>query len=226
MKIKFGAIVVDGRGKIGGHVASKNKAGAYLRTKVTPVNPNTAAQAEARNRLTTLSQSWKDIPDGVRTAWNEAVGSFSKTDIFGDIKNPSGFNLYQRLNNNLVNAGLATILVPPVPAGVLTATLTSVTFGFGPTAASLVLSGNVPAGTSMIVMATGPLSAGISFVKSEYRQILVAAAATPTPLDILAAYSAKFPIFQSGQKIFVKIKFINEATGQSSGEQSGSSIVA
>jgi len=45
MKMKFGAIVVDGRGKIGGHVASKNRGGAYLRTKVTPSNPQTGYQA-------------------------------------------------------------------------------------------------------------------------------------------------------------------------------------
>ena len=37
MKTKFGAIIVAGSGKINGFVASKNRAGAYLRTKVTPV---------------------------------------------------------------------------------------------------------------------------------------------------------------------------------------------
>jgi hypothetical protein len=45
MKMKFGAIVTEGRGKIGGHVASKNKSGAYLRTKVTPVNRQSVAQS-------------------------------------------------------------------------------------------------------------------------------------------------------------------------------------
>jgi len=36
MKTLFGAIVVDGRGKLGGHVASKNRHGSYFRTKVSP----------------------------------------------------------------------------------------------------------------------------------------------------------------------------------------------
>ena len=58
MKLKFGAIVTDGRGKIGGHVASKNRSGAYLRTKVTPSNPNTVAQVQVRSILASLSQSW------------------------------------------------------------------------------------------------------------------------------------------------------------------------
>jgi len=58
MKIKFGAIVVAGSGKIGGHVASKNRGGAYLRTKVTPTNPNSPAQAGARALLASLSTGW------------------------------------------------------------------------------------------------------------------------------------------------------------------------
>ena len=39
--MKFGALVVDGRNKIGGQVASKNRAGAYLRNKVTPSKKRT-----------------------------------------------------------------------------------------------------------------------------------------------------------------------------------------
>jgi len=66
MKIKWGAIVVDGRNKIGGHVASKNRAGAYLRTKVTPVNPNTGYQAGVRNTLSTLSSGWRALEEAQR----------------------------------------------------------------------------------------------------------------------------------------------------------------
>ena len=55
MKIKFGAIVVDGRNKIGGHVMSKNRAGAYMRTKVSPVNPRSLDQMSVRSRLSAIS---------------------------------------------------------------------------------------------------------------------------------------------------------------------------
>ena len=107
MKIKFGALVVAGRGKIGGHVASRNRAGAYLRTKVTPVNPATVYQVAVRNRLAGISTDWRGLTAAQRTAWNAAVSDYAKTDIFGDIRNPSGFNLHQKLNNNLVNIAKA-----------------------------------------------------------------------------------------------------------------------
>lgn len=61
MKLKFGAIVVDGRGKIGGHVASKNGAGAYLRTKVTPTNPQTARQSFVRALFAAITAAWSGL---------------------------------------------------------------------------------------------------------------------------------------------------------------------
>ena len=85
MKAKFGSIVVAGSGKIGGHVASRNRGGAYFRTKVTPVNPNTPAQAAVKSRLTTQAQAWRSLTAAQRAQWNAAVADFARTDIFGDL---------------------------------------------------------------------------------------------------------------------------------------------
>lgn len=93
MKIKFGALVTDGRGKLGGHVASKNRSGNYLRTKVTPSNPQTAAQQATRAVLGSLSTAWSGLTLAQRNSFNSAVGDWSGTNIFGDIKNPTGKNL-------------------------------------------------------------------------------------------------------------------------------------
>lgn len=224
--MKFGALVVDGRGKIGGHVASKNRGGAYLRTKVTPVNPNTSAQSASRNRLTTLSQSWRGLTAAQRATFNAAVGDFSKTDIFGDVKNPSGFNLYQRLNNNLSNIGVAAINVAPLASAVDTVSIGALTIDVGAgDAMTLALSASVPAGTSLQIWATPGLSPGVNFVKSEYRLLQVAAAAATSPVDIQSAYEARFGVPVAGQKVFVQIKFVNATTGQASTTQSTSTLV-
>jgi hypothetical protein len=216
MKAKFGAIVVAGSGKIGGHVASHNRAGAYFRTKVTPVNAQTTAQLAVRNRLGTRSQAWRGLTDAQRSAWNAAVSAFAKTDIFGDLKNPTGFNLYQALNNNLVTVGAAAIAVPPIPAAVSTVTITSITPAAGTGAVPMVLSGAVPASTAMKVFATAPQSPGVSFVKSEYRLITTLPAATATPVALGTAYTTKFGSFTVGQKIFFKLVFVSTTTGQQS----------
>lgn len=226
MKTKFGAIIVAGSGKIGGHVASRNRAGSYLRTKVSPVNPQSAAQLTVRNRLAGRSQAWKGLTQAQRDAWNASVGAFAGTDIFGDLKNPSGFNLYQRLNNNLLTVGGAVITNPPLSAAVLQVLLTSIAPAAGAGTISMVLSGAVPAGTAVKVFATAPQSAGVSFVKSEYRLITTLAAATATPVALGAVYTTKFGAWLSGQKIFVKIVFVNTTTGQQSAPQQAFAVSA
>lgn len=215
MKTKFGAIIVDGRGKLGGHVASKNRAGSYLRTKVTPINPNSSFQAAVRNRLSQLSSAWSALTPAQRLLWNGAVASFRRTDIFGDIKNPTGFNLFQKLNNNLSRISVAQINTPPLPTelpsittGVLAATtagVMTITFTADP----------VVSASKIEVEATPAMSPGISFVKSEFRIIGVMPAIAVNVANIAALYIAKFgAVGAVGQKIFVRLKQISNVSGQ------------
>lgn len=220
-RIKFGMVVVAGRGKIGGQVLSAGRSGATVRTKTTPVNGKTVAQNNVRSRFTSLSQGWRDLTQAQRDAWNAAVAAFARTNVFGDIVNPSGSNLFQRLNNNLLNIGESSISDPPIPVGVESPVLVSVTNAIGAGTMTLVLDGDVPAATACIVFATAPMSAGKSFVKSEYRQIAVLAAEDATPVNIKAAYIAKFGSQGSvGQKIFFMIRPVNIDTGLTGGDTS------
>lgn len=215
MKTKFGSIIVAGSGKIGGHVAAKNRAGSYLRTKVTPVNPQTTFQSAVRNRLTSISQAWRGLTAAQRTAWNSAVSDYAKTDIFGDLRNPSGFNLFQRLNNNLLNVGEAQISTPPIPGAVDAFTSFTMTHAVGVPAVTLTFAGAIAADMKVKVFATAPQSAGKSFVKSEYRQIAVLDNADASPYVATADYTAKFGNTGAiGQKIYVKMVQVNTDTGQ------------
>ena len=226
MKTKFGAIIVDGRGKVGGHVASKNRGGSYIRTKVTPVNPQSSSQVSVRGRFTTYAQAWRDLTEAQRAAWNAAVLDFAKTDIFGDLRNPSGFNLFQKLNNNLSIAGIAQISVPPVPASVGVVELVSLASDNSDASLNLTLSDAVPAGTYVKVFATAGMSAGKSFVKSEYRLIKVLAPAALAAQDLSADYISKFgSIPEAGLKIFVKTEPINGTTGQTGAPNAISAVV-
>jgi hypothetical protein len=228
MKIKWGALVVDGRNKIGGHVASKNRAGAYMRNKVTPVNPKSASQVTVRARLSSLASGWRGITAGQRLAWNNAVSDYKKTDIFGDIQNPSGFNLYVKLNGNLINIGVAAIAAPPLPVAVSVFTSGTLTAAAGAQTMSLaVLPAIQPVSETIIVRATPALSAGKTFVKSEFRQIGTFTTATAGAYDLATMYIAKFgTIGQAGTKIFVEVSHVNESTGQQSQVQKYLIIVA
>lgn len=218
MKIKWGALVVDGRNKIGGQVASKNRHGAYMRNKVTPVNGRTSFQVAVRARLSSFASGWRGLTAGQRLAWNAAVSDYKKTDIFGDIQNPSGFNLYVKLNSNLANIGIAALTNPPLPVNVSVFTSGTLTAAAGAQTMSLaVLPAVQPTSETIVVRATPALSAGKSFVKSEFRQISTFTTATAGAYDLATAYIAKFgPVGPAGAKVFVEVIHINETTGQAS----------
>lgn len=207
MKIKFGAIVTDGRGKIGGHVASKNRAGAYMRTKVTPTNPNTTAQSKARNLLTNFSQMWRTLTDAQRKAWSGAVSDYAKTDIFGDIKNPTGLNLFIKVNTNLANVEMLPVLVPQLLVEAPASSLNQAVFSIGTGELTIEYNGNDFNGKNVLIRATKPLSAGVSFVKSEFR-VIGNGVVTAGRLVLTSAYQDKFGEPVNGDSIFVTSQFV------------------
>lgn len=227
MKALWGSMLVDGSGKLGGHVYSKNRGGNYVRTKTTPTNPQTAFQSDVRTSFTSISQSWRALTAAQQAAWNTAVANFKTTDIFGSLRTPSGSNLYMRLNRNLHTVGVAIISVPPAPA--TTASPLSITAAAAAGAATFTVAFTptpVPAGYAMVIRATAQQSPGKSFLKNQYRVVQVVAAAGASPTNFEAAYVARFGNTVAGNKIGVSISFYNITTGLKSQNLSQEIIVA
>jgi len=224
-KIKYSALVSDIRGKLNGSVASRNRSGSYLRNKVTPLNPNTSAQANARSLLTNLSQGWRALTEAQRAAWNAAVSQFAKTNIFGDLVNPTGKNLYTRLGINLTNIGESILSDPPIPADVVGLSVTGLTIDIGTGDEMTIDTADSDANMSYLVEATPPVSPGKNFVKSEYRLIQTESGSLGGTIDIKSAYVAKFGTPAEGQKVFARVTPVVTATGQKGIAQSASTLV-
>lgn len=214
-KVLFTAVVADMRNKLNGTVFSKNRYGAYTRTKVTPVNPQSTAQQFQRNILSTNSQAWRGLTEAQRQSWIDAAPSFPVTDIFGNSKILSGSALYVKLNNNLATLGVAAIATAPAPVAIPAIDSITLTAAAGVPALSLAFTPDpIPAGVAMVMEATPNMGPGISFVKNRFRVIQIEPAATASPSNMLASYAAIFGNPVAGQKIFVRVKFINITTGQ------------
>jgi|GEM_PF-750190 len=213
-KVLYGEMISDLRGKINGTVHARNRGGAYMRTKVTPVNPNSPAQSAVRNRLTGRAQAWRGLTQLQRDAWNSAVSNFQKTNIFGQLRTPSGINLYNRLNINLVNIGIAVITEPPLPESIESITSLSVVADDSANSVIVTFGPAITPVSKIIIEATEPLSAGVSFAKSQFRQIGVITSADVSPFDASALYAGKFgstPV--AGSKIFVRVTVVAVASG-------------
>lgn len=228
MKVMYSGLgVVDARGKINGHVASKNRAGNYFRTKVSPVNPQTDFQQNVRGRFGARSAAWRGLTDAQRQSWIDAAPSFPVVNVFGESKILSGFQLYNALNLNLELIGEAAITTAPAPAAIpslvsadidtMTATEVSVELGIG----------TVPAGFACVVFGTPSYGAGISFVKNKFRFIgSYAAAVTTNPLDVTTNYEVRFGNVTAGQKVSLRCFLVSTTTGQAGVPFSATSLAS
>ena len=223
MKAKWSGMgMVDGRGKINGTVGSKNRSGAYLRVKVSGVNPQSTYQMAARNQLTQFSQMWRLLTQSARNAWNAAVADYARTDVFGDLRNPTGKNLFTRLNVNLANISVSHIEDPPAPAGggqVLIGAIV-ITNGGAKTVAHTLDSADY----KIQVWATPGVSPGKSFLKGDYRLIKVFTGGAASPENIATAYQNRFGEPAVGTKVGVRLVSINSTTGENSVASEGTTL--
>lgn len=222
-KLKWGALVTDGRGKLGGHVLSKNRSGAYIRTKVTPVNRRTSYQTAVRAVFALITTNWSALTASAISAWNGAVNDWQTTDIFGDLTKPTGKNLHQRLNQNAINAGYPAIGLPPtkvvVPDDVITSAAIDITAG---TITFTGIASDV--GFRALISATPPLSRGTSFVKNVLRNIGHQPLDTYSPATAYADYVAKYGVPTAGDNIHVAVQYV-APTGQITPQQTHKAVV-
>lgn len=214
MKIKWGALIVAGSGKIGGHVASKNRGGAFLRTKVTPSNPQSVRQMTVRGIFAAISAGWSSLTNDQRASFDGFVSAYSSTDIFGDIRNPSGKNLYQKLNQNLENSGQAQISTCVAPSEVPFANVAGANGDVSGQSITVSTLGDTT-GSQLLIFATPRLSQGTKFVKNKLRQIKVVAGDTGVNASVYADYVAKFGAPVAGDNIYFGVRVIN-TNGQAS----------
>jgi hypothetical protein len=103
-KIKLSALISDIKGKSNGSVFSKNKSGVYFRNNPSGGGKKSAKWDRQKSILGSLASQWKDLSTAQKEAWNDAVTSYQTTNAFGDIRIPSGYELFMRLNGSLLSS--------------------------------------------------------------------------------------------------------------------------
>lgn len=220
--IKFGAAVQDARGSMNGTTYSRNKGGAYMRQKVSPVQPPSTFSSASRAIFSMLSQRWATVlTAGQRAAWISFAATHTFVNVFGDAITLSGIAMYQSVNRAILQVGkpvidsvpttftvpacLTCVPLPVAAAGVLT-TLAQTT----------VASAAMPANGTLYVFATPPLSPGVVPQKSDYRLINPPTfGAITLTTSLLADYNLRFntPAVVVGQRIGFRVAILDWSTG-------------
>jgi len=210
----FGILISEGRGKIGNVVASRNPHGAYFREWVIPANPDTVAQQTARTRLQMVNSHWIGLNDDQRKAWFIMAPNYRRQNGMGDTYTPSGYHLHNRINMNLITFGFSFLDVPLMPIKVFSKPIQTLTYP-DPTRGLRIrfaTFGGSPANVG--IFATAPQSAGVNFVKSEFRLLYTTPSVDGNQYFPNRPYVAKFGIPPTGSKVFFHLRWLMPSTGQ------------
>lgn len=234
--IKLTAIVDNISGKLNGTVFARNKGGHYMRSKSNPTNPQTFFQMSNRGAFGAIATAWRNLTQAQRSGWDGAAPDFPYQNRLGDTKILSGFNLFQKLNRNLILAGAPfsnEMNSAPTPAAVTTPTFAFPNFGVDPdeTGTLFEIDADViqePGSHVALLYVTPPMSAGISNFKNRLRLLHpqpVPAGSNSVSFNITQPYIERFGVPEVGSKIGVAVRIVNMQTGQASVEVSGANTV-
>lgn len=191
-------------GSYQGVTSSRNRFGQYVRTRATPVNPNTSFQGTVRARLAARAAAWRALTDLQRAGWESLGAMMVRTDSLGQQYALNGFGAYVSVNNNLAAAADAAVsdapaLVTPEAIATATITLTAAAFSIAYTPTPL------PAGERLFSFCSPQRSSGRSF-EGDFRLIAVSAAAAASPANVYAAYIARMGTPVVGNKVFLQLQ--------------------
>ena len=148
-------------GARGDVVASRNRSGQFLRQRVSPKNPHTAAQSRARKYMCTFSRLWNQLTEPQRAAWRAAACNVLSRPKLGKPRPLDGQKFFNKINTVLATCGRKPLLEPPPrpkfgPNPVVALTATN-----GPGGIALMLSVSETPAEDIMVFASPPCNAGI-----------------------------------------------------------------
>lgn len=222
--VKYGTIITEIKGKVGGNVFQGGTAGPQMKNKqnfgrghwlgsgkLTKADAGRVIQSTGN--LATVASSWRGVADADRASWVTAAPNFPFKNKFGQPYTASGYQLFMSVNTNLLAVGIALTDVAPVPITLLVTPSVSVTCDATiPT--TYLLTVRVPADYALILYATVSQSVGRNLTAGRLKAIKVIQHSTLTGVDVTPEYTAVFGTPPVSGNIWFTGVLTSLATGQ------------
>lgn len=201
-------------GSQGGTVYSRNRYGAYTRSRVVPVNPNTAAQQAARADLASQSTGWGALTTAQQLAWNTWAANNPIIDSLGQSQILQGNAAFIQLNSRLARSADTLLTAPPITTAPDALLTLAGTFDIGLGTYELTFTPTpLAANERLWVQAAVVNSAGINYVTNRLRLVSIEAAATASGVDTQAAVEAVFGALVVGQVVHYFVSVFDDESG-------------
>lgn len=198
-KIKTSALISAIRNSVGNTTFSIGRYGPIARSKVAPIQPQTARQVAVRAAFTTNAQGWDALTDAQRATWTAFAANRPISDVFGDSRILAGNAAYVSANASRAIVGLSPVTTPAATGG-LNPALTTSAAAVGSTGAVTVTTATQTASTGWYVILTTPgLKSGRYYAGSQQRiaGVVATAAAATTAVATPATFNPKLGFKQT-----------------------------
>lgn len=211
--IKLGAIVTQISGKIGGQTLGTSASGAYIKNSGTPRKTITMLQQTKMQRMATSAQAWRALTQPQRDEYIAASPQYPYLNRVGETKYLSGFAIFTKLRNNMLNSSLVAN-PSPLPLFTFPALL-----GGSLTEAGGVFTLQVSSGTSEVtnyrLFTSAPASQGISGgYKNQFFIQQFSGETLAGGVNVTAAITAKFGALPPGSRMYWRLDGVNINNGQ------------
>ena len=192
-------------GKCGTYVSVRTRYGQIRRRYAPPKAPRSPAQLRIRSAFGRVVSRWRGLTEDQRAAWAIPAQDVYSRPRLAQSGRLSGYLLFIKVNSTLAYQGQPLLVTPPErprfdanPVGALVVTNT----GGAP---DLKLSVPSAPAAPVLVLATGPRSAGVTFAK-HFVILGVLPAAEAGYSNITDLYVARYGQPTAGMRIFIRTR--------------------
>jgi hypothetical protein len=210
--IRLGGLVTQISGKIGGQTLGTSASGSYIKNTGTPRKAITLLQQTKMQRMATTAQAWRALTQAQRDVYISASPSYPYLNRVGETKFYSGYAIFCKLRNNLLNIG-STPTPAPLPLTTFPP-LSSPTLSYLGGIFTLSAGGTFASATYRF-FCSRPASKGVTQgYKNKFFIRNVTSVELSGGLNVSAELTAKFGAIAPGQKIYWRLDGIDTTNGQ------------
>jgi hypothetical protein len=215
MKFKS-SIITTGSGKLGGNVFNKN---GTIRAFAMPTVSQSQKSVDQRTLQVAVKNAWKALTLEQQAAWNAQGDNYKKVNAVGDVRTPSGYQIFMGVNGTIQAAArppFKTGQVVTVPPGRVAPPNLGVTVTMEAGALDIATANAGNTSTYLVIRATPPLGSGRTKARESDYRIIASDLDTTTPgtLDAYDDYVSVFGPIEAGARVGVKVTTVNAGTGE------------
>lgn len=163
--------------------------------------------------LAEVARSWNKLTLAEQQSWDAVAVQFPFKNKFGDVYTGSGYQVFMKLNMNLINVNMPTLRSGPV-ADFPTLPPIEPPSGDPPELLRWAFTGGIPDAISIQVFACVGVQIGSGFRKGKEKQLISAPPNSTGVIDVTGAYQNIFGKIKPTSRIYFRFVPVSNVTGQ------------